>query len=454
VEPPAVEYARSGDVSIAYHVLGEGPIDLVFTTLFISTVFSAEHEPFATFYRRLASFSRLILFDKRGTGASDRPRTAPTLEAQMDDVRAVLDAVGSQQAALFGAGHGGLMCALFAATYPERTSALILYNGWMRFPGTTDEQHALIRRFRDEWGRKETIEHVIRQQYPSLAGDREFFKAAAMVVRATASPGSAAEYMRTVTEADIGAVLPTIRAPTLLLYRKDVPGGLVADYPAGRGSAERAQEMAAAMPSARVVAVPGQDISPFVGDEIATEVEQFLRAPVAEPIPDRVLATVLFTDVVGSTARAAAVGDRAWRDQLASHRADLRRLLARYRGEELDTAGDGIYASFDGPARGIACAQAMIAAASDDGLSIRAGLHTGECERDGNKLAGIAVHVGARIAAVAQSDELLVSRTVKDLVAGSGIAFQDRGEHTLKGVPGAWQLYAVCLEGSSPGREG
>src|SRR4051812_41000158 len=209
VEPPAVEYARSGDVSIAYHVLGDGPIDLVFTTLFISTVFSAEREPFATFYRRLASVSRLILFDNGGTGASYRPRTAPTLEAQMDDVRAVLDAVGSQQAAIFGAGHGGLMCALFAATYPERTSALILYNGWARFPGTTDEHHALIRRFRDEWGRKETIERVIREQYPSLAGDREFFKAAAMVVRATASPGSAAEYMRTVTEADIGAVLPT-----------------------------------------------------------------------------------------------------------------------------------------------------------------------------------------------------------------------------------------------------
>jgi pimeloyl-ACP methyl ester carboxylesterase len=221
MEPPVVDYARSGEVSIAYQVIGDGPTDLVFVPLLISTIFSRPHEPFATFYEGLASFSRLFLFDKRGIGASDRPRTPPTLEVQMDDVRAVLDAVGSEQAALFGAGHGGLMCALFAATYPERTSALVLYNAWPRFPGTPEEHRQLIRREREEMGRAETIERMVREQYASLADDESFLSVAATIVRSSTSPGAAAEFMRTVVEADISEVLPIIRAPTLALYRRD-----------------------------------------------------------------------------------------------------------------------------------------------------------------------------------------------------------------------------------------
>jgi class 3 adenylate cyclase len=442
VEPPVVDYARSGDASIAYQILGKGPIDLVFVPFLVSTIFSFEHAPFANFYERLASFSRLILFDKRGTGASDRPRTPPTLEAQMEDVRAVLDAVGSEQAALFGAAHGGLMCALYAATYPESTSALVLYGVGPRLRGTPEEHRLVIRRFRDGWGRDEHIEWIVEQQYPSLSADESFLRSMATIVRASASPGAAADYMRTVTEADIGEVLPTIRVPTLVLFRKDVAGG--PDVRRERALDEdQARAVAAAIPNARTVAVAGQDIAPFVGDEIPAEVERFLRGPLAEPIPDRVLATVLFTDIVGSTERAASVGDRAWRDLLAAHRVEVRRELARFNGVELNTAGDGFFASFDGPARGIVCAQAIVASAADRGLDIRAGLHTGECEREAGELTGIAVHIGARIAALAEPREVLVSRTVRDLVAGSGIEFDDRGDHELKGVPGPWRLYAV-----------
>jgi class 3 adenylate cyclase len=441
VQLPVVEYARSGELSIAYQVVGDGPGDLVFVPFVLSTVFPWQHGLFASFYERLASFSRLILFDKRGTGASDRPRTPPTLEAQMDDVRTVLDAVGSEQAALFGAGHGGLICALFAATYPERTSALVLYNSWPRLPGTPDEHRRAIRRFRDEWGREEAIERIVHDQYPSLAGDESFFRSMATISQASASPGGAADFMRTVTEADIGEVLPTIRVPTLVLYRKNLTAG--PELLPARSPDEQARQVAAAIPNARAIGVPGRDIAPFVGDEIPAEVERFLRAPLATPVPDRVLATILFTDIVGSTERAVELGDRGWRNVLASHRTEVRRDLLRFDGVELDTAGDGFFATFDGPARGIACAQAIVASAAQQGLEVRAGLHTGECEREAGKLTGIAVHIGARIAALAQPGEVLVSRTVKDLVAGSGIGFEDRGDHELKGVPTEWRLYAV-----------
>jgi class 3 adenylate cyclase len=441
VEPPDVQYARSGDLSIAYQAVGEGPIDLVFVPFIISSVFSWIDPLFASFYERLASFSRLILLDKRGIGASDRPRTPPTLETQMDDVRAVLDAVGSEQAALFGAGHGGLMCFLFAATYPERTSALVVYEPFARLPGTTEEHQRNIRRIRNEWGRREWLEQDIRDDYPSRADDESFLRSLLTILRASASPGSAAEFLRAVAEADVTDVLPTIRVPTLLLYRRHVRE--YSDVVATRRPEEQAREVAAALPNARTVAVAGRDMSPFVGDEIPTEVERFLRAPLAAPVPDRVLATILFTDIVGSTERAASLGDRAWGDLLTSHRAQVRAELARFRGAELDTAGDGFFASFDGPARAIACATAIVASAEEQGIQVRTGLHTGECERDDGKLAGIAVHIGARIAALAQPGEVLVSRTVKDLVAGSGIEFADRGEKELKGVPGEWRLYAV-----------
>jgi class 3 adenylate cyclase len=445
---PDVQYARSGELSIAYQVVGEGPVDLVFVPLLISPTFSWIHPLFASFFGRLASFSRLILFDKRGTGASDRPRTPPTLEAQMDDVRVVLDAVGSEQAALFGTGHGAQMCALFAATYPERTSALVLYNGWARLPGTEDEHRAMVRQIRDTWGRKD--DDATAGGYPSLADDEAFRRAVKMIGRASASPGSAAEFFRIAAEADITAVLPTIRAPTLLLYRRDLKAG--PELLPARDPEARTRELAAAIPNARVVAIPGLDIAPFVGDEIPTEVERFLREPVSEPVPDRVLATVLFTDIVGSTERVASLGDRAWRDLLAAHRAQVRRELARFSGVELDTAGDGFFASFDGPARGISCAQAIVSSAAEQGLGLRAGLHTGECEREGGELSGIAVHIGARISALAQAGEVLVSRTVKDLVAGSGIEFYDRGDYELKGIPGEWRLYGVRQESEASSR--
>ena len=445
---PEVEYARSGELSIAYQVVGDGPVDLIFVPLFISPTFSWIHPLFVTFFERLASFSRLILFDKRGTGASDRPRTPPTLEAQMDDVRIVLDAVGSEQAALFGSGHGAQMCALFAATYPERTSALVLYNGWARFPGTEDEHKTMVRRVRDTWGRKDDADRARREQYPSLVDDESFHRAMDIIGRASASPGSAAEFFRTAAEADITAVLPTIRAPTLLLYRRDLTTG--PELLAARDQEAQARELAAAIPNAQVIAILGQDLAPFVGEEIPTEIERFLREPLAQPPPDRVLATVLFTDLVGSTERAAALGDSAWRDLLASHHAQVRRELARFSGIELDTAGDGFFASFDGPARAIVCAKAIVTSAAEQGLDVRAGLHTGECERQGSKLAGIAVHTGARISALAKPREVLVSRTVKDLVAGSGIEFEDRGDHELKGIPGEWRLYAVQDDHSTP----
>jgi class 3 adenylate cyclase len=445
MEIPNVEYARSGDLSIAYQVLGEGPIDLVFAPFFLSTVFARYVPLIEGFFERLATFSRLILFDKRGTGASDRPRTPPTLEAQMDDVRAVLDAAGSGQAALFGSGHGGQMCALFAATYPERTSALILYNTWARLPGTAAEHRELVRMSRDRFGRRDSIESGLRDEYPSVADDESFLYWMAMAIRASGSPSASADFTRTLIEANIRDVLSAIRVPTLVLYRKlaakPEPGEMRGV--ASRGVEEEARFLAAAIPDARANAISGQDLSPFVGTELTDEVERFLRAPREQPVPDRVLATVLFTDIVGSTEHAAALGDRRWRELLAAHRDEVRRELRRFDGEELDTAGDGFFASFDGPARGIRCAQAIVAVAAKQGLEVRAGLHTGECEREGGKLAGIAVHIGARIAALAEPAEVLVSRTVRDLVAGSGIEFDDRGDQALKGIPGEWRLYAV-----------
>ena len=434
-----MQYARSGELSIAYQVVGEGPIDLVYVPLNLSIAICWEQPLVASFFKRLASFSRLILLDKRGTGMSDRPRTLPTLEAQMDDVRAVLDAVGVEQAALFGGLHGVQMCALFAATYPERSSALILYNALTRYPGGEDERRAFLRRVRNSWGTREWVELVARTNYPSYCDDPSFVRWLTKAVRVGLTPASAVEFLRTVTEADITDVLPAIRVPTLVLYRRDV----AAEAFLGADVREEAQLIADAVPDARVVAVPGRDNAPYVGDEVPEEVERFLRAPAAPTLPDRVLATVLFTDIVGSTERASALGDSAWRELLASHRSQVRRELGRFRGVELDTAGDGFFASFDGPARAIACAQAIVDSSSEQGIDIRAGLHTGECEREGEKLAGIAVHTGARIAALARPGEILVSRTVKDLVAGSEIKFDDRGDHELKGITGEWRLYAV-----------
>jgi len=442
VELPEVEYARSGDLSIAYQVVGDGPVDLVYVPLLLSPVFSWYVPQISEFFRQLASFSRLILFDKRGTGASDRPRTPPTLELQMDDVRAVLDAVGSEQAALLGAGHGGQMAALFAATYPERTVALVLYSTFARLPGTAEEHRQIVRGTREHWGRRELMEESWRAQAPSLFDDPAYRQGMMLASLATASPGAAAEFRRTLTEADVTDILPAIRVPTLILYRRLVPEPI--NPPAARGLEQEARQLAAAIPDAQMVLIGGHEYAPFAGRELGSEVERFLRAPRAAPVPDRVLATVLFTDIVASSEQAVALGDKAWRELLGQHRDAVRLELRRFRGEEMDTAGDGFFAAFDGPARAIGCAQAIIGASAELGLQVRAGLHTGECERDDGKLIGIAVHIGARVAAEADSGQILVSSTVKDLVAGSGIEFEDQGEHQLKGISEAWRLFRVA----------
>jgi class 3 adenylate cyclase len=427
-EIPDVRYTRSGDVAIAYQVLGEGPVDLVFVPFFGNIRWYWEQPLFTRFLERLASFSRLILFDKRGMGLSDRPRTL-TLETQMDDIRAVLDAVDSERAALLGAIQGSQLCALFAATYPERTRALILYHPHAApsdLPPTalrsTDEA-------RERWGTRELADEITRGIIPSLADDVAVRRWFADSMRFAASPGAAAEFFRMLGDTDISDVLPTIRVPTLVVHR-------------ARWHVS-ALRVAALIPGASSVQLPGDDNPPWIDDGVAAEVARFLSGREEPPVPDSVLTTVLFTDIVGSTQHAAALGDRAWRDLLARHHASVRRELARFRGEELDTAGDGFFATFDGPARAIRCAQAIVANVGELGLDLRAGLHTGECELHDGKLAGIAVSVGSRVAAEARPGEVLVSGTVKDLVAGSGIDFEHLGARALKGVPGEWTLYVV-----------
>jgi len=449
VESPDVRYTQSGDAAIAYYVLGEGPRDLVFAPFMLSAVFAFELLPvFRDFCDRLSSFSRLILFDRRGLGASDRPRVRPTLEAHMEDARAVLDAVGSEQAVLFGAGHGGQMCALFAATYPERTSALVLYATRERAPGTDEEYRAELRRVHREFGTREFFERNNYEGYPSLAHDEDFRRAMRAAVRASASPSASVDFLRTYFETDVSDVLPLIRVPTLVLYRPDA--GTRAPGPTSAPIAEvEARRLANVIPDARLVPVPGIDVSPFVGADVTNEVERFLDSPHAAVLPDRVLATVLFTDLVASTEHAASVGDRAWRVVLEEHHRAVRRELASCGGIEIDSAGDGFFCRFDGPARAVVCAQRIVDGARELELDVRAGVHTGECEVVGPKIAGIAVATGARISTLAQPGEVLVSRTVRDLVAGSGIEFVDRGEHALKGVPGEWQLFAVEDLGAS-----
>jgi pimeloyl-ACP methyl ester carboxylesterase len=437
---PETCYARSGDVNIAYQVVGEGPLDLVLVPGWMSNIEVFWEEPLAVrFFERLASFSRLILFDKRGTGLSDRVADVPNLETRIDDVRAVLDAVGSSRAALLGYSEGGPMCALFAATYPDRTAALIMIGSYARriwapdYPWGTPRQEwdafadSVIR----DWGGPVGLE----ARAPSLARDPQFRDWWARNLRLSGSPATARSVLMMNAEIDVRDVLPAIRVPTLILHNvneQTIP-------------VESGRHLARHIPNAKYVELPGADHLPFVGnaDAILDEIEEFLTGTRRGVEPDRVLATVLFTDIVDATRKASEVGDRRWRDLLEAHHGAVREELSRFRGREIDTAGDGFLAAFDGPARAVRAASAIRSDVKRLGLEMRAGLHTGECEIMGAKLSGVAVHIGARIASLAAAGEVLVSSTVHDLVAGSGLRFEDRGLHTLKGVPGDWHVYAV-----------
>jgi len=440
--PPKTQYTRSGDLHIAYQVVGQGPLDLVYVPGWVSHVELAWEEPtLASFLRRLASFSRLILFDKRGTGLSDRVPNdkLPTLEERIDDLRAVMDAVDSERAAIFGFSEGGNLSAFFAATYPERTKALVLFGTfakriwssdypWAPKPEDRERESETLER---EWGELMDLECYV----PSKAGDQAFLRCLATYFRRSASPGAAVALLRMNTQLDIRHILPTIRVPTLVIHRK---GDRDASVEEGRWIAEQ-------IPNARIVELSGEDHLPWVGhqDAVIDEVQEFLTGARAIPESNRVLATVLFTDIVGSTERAALMGDRAWQELLDSHHALVRKELAQFRGREIKTVGDAFITTFDGPARAMRCACAIRDSVGSIGVEIRAGLHTGEIEITDLDIGGIAVHIAARIMSAAQPGEILVSSTVKDLSVGSGIAFIDRGAQVLKGVPDEWRLFTV-----------
>ena len=440
MQPPETRYTRSGDLNIAYQVVGNGPRDLVYVPGWISNIELAWEEPsHAHVLERLARFSRLILFDKRGTGLSDPVSLdrLPPLEERMDDVRAVLDAVGSRQTAVFGFSEGGLMSVLFAATYPERVTALVLYGTFAKriwspdYPWAPkpDARAREIENLERNWATRMDLDQLAPSE------DEAFKRRLATYFRRSASPGAAVALLRMNTQIDVRDVLPTIQAPTLVMQRTDDRDVKV----------EEGRWIAAQIPGAEYVELPGDSHTLWAGntDEIVDEIEEFLTGARSPRDTDRVLATVLFTDIAGSTERAAELGDARWRELLTAHHAAVRRQLNGYRGRELDTAGDGFFATFDGPARAIRCASAIRDDVRSLGLQVRAGLHTGECQLVDGKVGGIAVHIGARVASVAAPGEVLVSSTVKDLVAGSGIVFEDRGEQQLKGLPDAWHLFKV-----------
>ena len=438
VSSTETRYAKSGDVNIAFQVVGEGPLDLVLVPGFISHLDLDWQGPgYAHMLGRLASFARVIRFDKRGTGLSDRPGGLPDLETRMDDVRAVMDAAGTERAALMGYSEGGPLTMLYAATYPERTTSLVLYGTYAKrrdpdedYPwcSTWEERQAYADRVEQEWGSEADLGTMAPN---AVDAEVEWWRSRA---RAAASPGAAKALILMNSNIDVRGVLPTIHVPTLVLHRT---GDRDSGPDEGRYIAERIQ-------GARFVELAGDDHAPWIEpDQILDEVEEFLTGVRRGPEVGRVLATVLFTDIVGSTGRAVELGDRRWRSLLEQHHATVRRELQRFRGNEVDTAGDGFLATFDGPARAVRCAQAIRHALRPLGIDISAGVHAGEIEvaADG-PIAGVAVHTGARVAAAAGAGEVLVSSTVRDLVAGSGLQFEDRGEHELKGV-GAWRLYSV-----------
>jgi class 3 adenylate cyclase len=437
---PVVRYAEAGGVHVAYQVVGDGPIDVVVVPAWASNVEVYWESPLAARLNwRLASFGRLIMFDKRGTGLSDRPGTAATLETRMDDVRAVMDAADSERAALIGFWEGGPMSALFAATHPDRVTALVLYGSMAALTASSDypwapsaaENEATALAVASGWGEGRSVDLVA----PSLASDTVFKRWWARLERHSISPGDAAQMYRLNSRIDVRAVLQSVRVPTLVLHRTGDPA-----VPVGAG-----RHLAREIPGARFRELPGGDHLPFVGDQrrFADEIEEFLTGVPPVAAPERVLATVLFTDIVGSTERAASLGDEAWRDLLEAHRSVVRRLLVRFRGREIDTTGDGFFATFDGPTRAILCALAVRDSVQELGLQVRCALHTGEIDVEGDRVTGIAIHIGARLLALAGPSEAVVSSTVKELVVGSGIQFADRGTHQLKGIPDPWHAFVV-----------
>ena len=436
---PDTRYARSGDLSIAYQVVGDGPRDLILVPGIVSHVeFFHELPGYTDFLRGLGAFSRVIVFDKRGNGLSDRIVGAPSLEERMEDVRAVMDAASSEHATLFGVSEGGPISLMFAATHPERVDALVLYETFVRFGGTDDysigtprDMHSALSNVIPEvWGTGATL----RMMAPSRGDDPELIALWARAERLSGSPGDMRALFKMLGEIDVRAVLPSVRVPCLVLH-----GTTNSMF------ATASSYLAAHLADARLVPLEGAEHYPWFGkvDAIVAEVEEFLTGRRSPPTGDRQLATALYTDIVDSTARAAELGDRRWHELLAKHHALVRRHLERFRGRLVSTAGDGTLALFDGPARAVRCACAIRDGLRGLGLEIRAGLHTGEIELTGDDVAGLALHIGARVAALAQAGEVLVSRTVRDLVVGSGLEFMERGTHELKGVPEAWQLYAV-----------
>jgi class 3 adenylate cyclase len=444
VRQPDTRYAQGPLGGIAYQVVGDGPLDLVVVPGLISHVDMMWGDPgWAEFIDGLASFARVVLYDKLGTGLSDPVDGVPTLESRADDLRAVMDAAGCRRAAMFGMSEGGPISLLFAATYPDRVRSLVLWGtyacgardkggspGWEKWADLLDAVEERL----DRWGEGLSIEWAA----PSLSHSALYRRAVGALERASMSPKMARlTFEAVLTQVDVRDILGSVRVPTLVLHRRDDPLPI-----------EFGREIAAKVPNARMVELEGVDHWPAIGDvqSIIDETQEFLTGHRQEHVPDRVLATVLFTDIVDSTRRAAELGDRRWRELLERHDELTRAELARFQGREVKHTGDGFLATFDGPTRAVRCATTLAERMPELGIEVRSGLHTGECELRGNDIGGIAVHIGARVAALAQAREVLVSSTVKDLVNGSGITFQDRGSHALKGIPGEWKLFAPIGE--------
>jgi class 3 adenylate cyclase len=434
LELPVTQYALSGDVNIAYQTMGDGPVDIILVPGFMSHIeFMHELPGYTAFLRRLSSFARIVTFDKRGQGLSDRVSDAPSLEQRMDDVRAVMDAIGSERAALFGVSEGCAMSALFAATYPERVSRLILFGGYVHRRDLSSTIEERVQQRAKLWGTGAMIKTVA----PSFATDPDAVARFGKFERLSASPGAVKSFVRLNAQIDVSLILPTVRVPTLVLHRRND-----AQVPVELG-----RELAALIPDAKFIEHPGADHGLAVGDVEALlgDTEEFItghRDSSSDSL-ERVLATVLFTDIVDSTRSAASKGDQAWRRLLDSHDQLAIQLVERHRGTLIKSTGDGILATFDGPGRAVRCALALEAASKQIGLPLRAGLHTGEIEIRGRDIGGIAVHAASRVMTQSRPDEVLVSRVVTDLVAGAGLSFAERGSHELKGLPGRWDLFAA-----------